>query len=199
MLGPLVRRIGLKEGVLEALTGVRARRFWSEGTRPSEAAATVVRQLLDRRPIPACGVQAMVSTLGVQGLPRASHRQSGRGRRGDERAMRQLRRGPRLPRLHDRHAHRRQPHRARPDRVRRGGRRRGQPRGHPGDDPEAAPAGRRLPRVRREPRHPHARLDGGGCTAGAREARPERAPTPRRGDAGRHAPQSGCAWAPPPR
>lgn len=62
MLGPLVRRIGLKEGVLEALTGVRARRFWSDGTRPSEAAAAAVRRLLERHPPPPCGVQALVST-----------------------------------------------------------------------------------------------------------------------------------------
>lgn len=62
MLGPLVRRIGLKDGVLEALTGVRARRFWSEGTRPSEAAAAVARQLLGRHTVPPSGVQALVST-----------------------------------------------------------------------------------------------------------------------------------------
>ena len=62
MLGPLVRRIGLKDGVLEALTGVRARRFWSDGTRPSEAAAQVARQLVARHSVPECGIQALVST-----------------------------------------------------------------------------------------------------------------------------------------
>lgn len=62
MLSPLVRRIGLKPGVIEALTGVRARRLWSEGTRPSEAAAKVSRQLLDKHPPPPCGIQALVST-----------------------------------------------------------------------------------------------------------------------------------------
>ena len=62
MLGPLVRRIGLKDGVLEALTGVRARRFWSEGRRPSEAAAAVARNVVEKHGLPACGVQALVST-----------------------------------------------------------------------------------------------------------------------------------------
>ncbi len=62
MLGPLVRRINLKEGVLEAITGVRARRFWPEGKRPSEAGADVARQLLAKHRVPPCGVQALVST-----------------------------------------------------------------------------------------------------------------------------------------
>ncbi|MEN0068501.1 MAG: 3-oxoacyl-ACP synthase III [Myxococcota bacterium] len=62
MLSPLVRRIGLKPGVIEALTGVRARRLWSDGMRPSEAAAQVCRDLLQRHPAPPCGVQALVST-----------------------------------------------------------------------------------------------------------------------------------------
>jgi len=62
MLGPLVRRIGLKPGVIEALTGVRARRLWNDGINPSDAAGQVARQLVERHPPPPCGIQAVVST-----------------------------------------------------------------------------------------------------------------------------------------
>ncbi len=62
MMGPLYRRIGLSHGLLESLTGVRARRFWAEGTRPHDAAAQAARRVLDRHGVPACGIGALVST-----------------------------------------------------------------------------------------------------------------------------------------
>ncbi len=61
-LSPLVRRIGLKPGVIEALTGVRARRLWSNAVDPSDAASQVAQQLVARNRVPACGIQALVST-----------------------------------------------------------------------------------------------------------------------------------------
>lgn len=62
MLGPLLRRLGLADGVLEALTGVRARRMWPEGTLNSDAATLAARALIARHGLPDCGVQALVST-----------------------------------------------------------------------------------------------------------------------------------------
>ena len=62
MLGPLYRRLGLSHGLLQALTGVRARRFWPDGTKAHDAATIAARRLLDRHGVPASGVQALVST-----------------------------------------------------------------------------------------------------------------------------------------
>ena len=39
MLRPLYERLGLAEGRLEMMSGIRERRFWAEGTLPSEASA----------------------------------------------------------------------------------------------------------------------------------------------------------------
>ncbi len=62
MLGPLYRRLGLSQGLLEALTGVRARRFWSDGTKAHDAATQAARRLIDKHGLPPCGLQALVST-----------------------------------------------------------------------------------------------------------------------------------------
>ncbi|MEZ4237470.1 MAG: 3-oxoacyl-ACP synthase III [Myxococcota bacterium] len=61
-LSPLFRRIGVPSGVIEALTGVGARRFWPEGETIFEHASAVSRRLLEANPPPPCGVQALVST-----------------------------------------------------------------------------------------------------------------------------------------
>ena len=62
MLGPVYRRLGLSQGLLEALTGVRARRFWADGTKAHDAATNAVRRVLDRHGVPECGIQALIST-----------------------------------------------------------------------------------------------------------------------------------------
>ncbi|HHO51848.1 MAG TPA: 3-oxoacyl-ACP synthase III [Deltaproteobacteria bacterium] len=62
MLGPLFRRIGVPDGVLEALTGVEARRFWPEGRLTSQGSAQVARELIEQHGVPPCGIQALVST-----------------------------------------------------------------------------------------------------------------------------------------
>lgn len=62
MLGPLFRRIGVPDGVLQSLTGVGARRFWPEGVLTSDSAGRVARTLMDRHGVPPCGIQAVVST-----------------------------------------------------------------------------------------------------------------------------------------
>lgn len=61
-LAPLFRRIGVPTGVVQALTGVGARRFWPEGTPASEGATAAARRVIERHGLPPCGVQALVST-----------------------------------------------------------------------------------------------------------------------------------------
>ena len=51
-LAPVYRRLKLPPGRLELMSGIRARRFWPPGTRPSEAAA-----LAGRKAIVAAGVE----------------------------------------------------------------------------------------------------------------------------------------------
>ncbi|MFT4626317.1 MAG: 3-oxoacyl-[acyl-carrier-protein] synthase III [Myxococcota bacterium] len=62
MLGPLYRRLGLSQGLLEALTGVRARRFWPEGTKAHDAGAQAARRVLDRHGVSADRIETVVST-----------------------------------------------------------------------------------------------------------------------------------------
>ena len=45
-LAPLYVRLGLSVGRLELMTGIRERRFWPQGTRPSEAAAAAGEKAL---------------------------------------------------------------------------------------------------------------------------------------------------------
>ena len=47
-LAPLYERLGLVVGRLELMTGIAERRFWPEGTRPSDAAAKAGRVALER-------------------------------------------------------------------------------------------------------------------------------------------------------
>ena len=63
MLGPIYPRMGLSKGFLEAITGVRARRFWDRGTRPSQVATRAAERVLADNPhIPRERIQALVST-----------------------------------------------------------------------------------------------------------------------------------------
>jgi 3-oxoacyl-[acyl-carrier-protein] synthase-3 len=43
-LKPILDKIGLPSGCIEAMTGLRERRFWDDGTRPSQPAVRVARQ-----------------------------------------------------------------------------------------------------------------------------------------------------------
>ena len=47
-LKPLYERLHLPEGRLELMTGIRERRFWDKGTRPSQVAAAAGRIALDK-------------------------------------------------------------------------------------------------------------------------------------------------------
>ncbi len=46
-LAPAYARAGLQRGRIELMTGIRERRMWAEGTRPSAASAMAVNRLLD--------------------------------------------------------------------------------------------------------------------------------------------------------
>lgn len=52
-LAPLYDRLGVRVGRLELMTGIRERRLWAAGTRPSDAAA-----IAGRRALEACGLPA---------------------------------------------------------------------------------------------------------------------------------------------
>ncbi len=52
-LRPLYERLKLPFGRLELMTGIRERRFWPTGTRPSEASAAAGRAALARSQVPA--------------------------------------------------------------------------------------------------------------------------------------------------
>lgn len=53
MLAPVYRRLNLPEGRLEMMTGIRERRMWKRGTKPSEAAIMAGRKALDRSSVEA--------------------------------------------------------------------------------------------------------------------------------------------------
>lgn len=61
-LAPLYDRLGVSIGRLELMSGIRARRFWPPGTRPSEAAARAGELALARAPLPRSGIGLLVFT-----------------------------------------------------------------------------------------------------------------------------------------
>ena len=59
---PTLQRLGFPPGQIEQLSGVKERRFWDPGTRPSEVAAIAGQRALERAGIPADRVQCLVNT-----------------------------------------------------------------------------------------------------------------------------------------
>ena len=59
-LEPLYRRLRLPAGRLELMTGIRERRVWPVGTRPSDASAAAGRAVLERSSIPAEAVELFI-------------------------------------------------------------------------------------------------------------------------------------------
>ena len=47
-LGPLYKRLGVSVGRLELMSGIKERRFWKPGTRPSDAAARAGKDAIER-------------------------------------------------------------------------------------------------------------------------------------------------------
>ncbi|MBU0553122.1 3-oxoacyl-ACP synthase III [Myxococcota bacterium] len=62
MLRPMYARISASVGVLEAMTGVRARRFWPEGVMPSQAAIGAAEGLLAQTGFDRRRLGALIST-----------------------------------------------------------------------------------------------------------------------------------------
>ena len=61
-LAPVYDRLRLPAGRLEMMSGIRERRLWPEGTRPSEAAALAGRETLEKSKIDPSSVQCLVFT-----------------------------------------------------------------------------------------------------------------------------------------
>jgi 3-oxoacyl-[acyl-carrier-protein] synthase III len=59
-LRPLYERLKLPAGRLELMTGIRARRMWPAGTRPSEASAAAGRAVLARSALKAADVELFI-------------------------------------------------------------------------------------------------------------------------------------------
>lgn len=59
-LRPMYERLRLPEGRLELMSGIRERRMWPAGTRPSDASAAAGRKVLGRSQIPAENLQVLM-------------------------------------------------------------------------------------------------------------------------------------------
>ncbi len=59
-LRPMYERLRLPEGRLELMSGIRERRMWPAGTRPSDASAAAGRKLLGITKIPAAKLQVLM-------------------------------------------------------------------------------------------------------------------------------------------
>lgn len=59
-LEPLYTRLKLPEGRLEAMTGIKARRLWAPGTRPSDAAAMAAEKLFTATDFPKARIGAVI-------------------------------------------------------------------------------------------------------------------------------------------
>jgi len=62
MLSRLYRRIGVPGGMIEQLTGIRARRFWPDGVMPSDGATMAAEKLLSTVDLPREKIGVLAST-----------------------------------------------------------------------------------------------------------------------------------------
>lgn len=61
-LDPVYRRFGLHQGRLELMSGIRERRFWDEGTLPSDAATRAGRLALERSQLGPGDIDCLIHT-----------------------------------------------------------------------------------------------------------------------------------------
>ena len=61
-LAPIYERFGLHEGRLELMTGIRERRFWNEGTLPSDASARAGRHALEASGVSPDEIECLIHT-----------------------------------------------------------------------------------------------------------------------------------------
>ncbi len=61
-LAPVYERLKLPPGRLELMSGIRTRRFWNPGTRPSEAAALAGKKALEASGVDPAGIDCLIFT-----------------------------------------------------------------------------------------------------------------------------------------
>ncbi len=61
-LSPVYERFGLHQGRLELMTGIRERRFWDEGTLPSDASTSAGRQAMTNAGVDADSIECLIHT-----------------------------------------------------------------------------------------------------------------------------------------
>lgn len=61
-LAPAFERVGMRKGVLEQVAGIKARRYWDEGTLPSDAATMAGKIAIERAGISTEAIGALVNT-----------------------------------------------------------------------------------------------------------------------------------------
>ena len=60
-LAPVYSKLGMQQGSLEVMTGLRERRFWDDGTRPSEAATKAALKAIANAGIPRDAIGAVLN------------------------------------------------------------------------------------------------------------------------------------------
>jgi len=61
-LSPVYRKLKLPQGRLELMSGIKERRFWPRGTRPSDAAVLAGRKAIAASGIPPCELDCLIFT-----------------------------------------------------------------------------------------------------------------------------------------
>ncbi|MDX1512591.1 MAG: 3-oxoacyl-ACP synthase III [Gammaproteobacteria bacterium] len=59
---PTLKRLKLPMGQLEALTGIRERRFWDPGVTPSEVATVAARRVIEKSGVDAARIECLINT-----------------------------------------------------------------------------------------------------------------------------------------
>lgn len=61
-LAPTMERLGIRKGLLQSLSGIRARRFWEGETQPSEVATQAAQAALDKANVAPEQIGALINT-----------------------------------------------------------------------------------------------------------------------------------------
>jgi len=55
-------RLGIREGLLEEISGIKSRRLWEEGTRVSDAATLAAEKAIEQSGVDRSGIGVLIST-----------------------------------------------------------------------------------------------------------------------------------------
>lgn len=61
-LRPTMDRLGIREGLLEEISGIKSRRLWEEGTRISDAATLAAEKVIEQSGVDRSGIGVLIST-----------------------------------------------------------------------------------------------------------------------------------------